>query len=92
MAVEVFLPKTGIYIDDVTLLEWLQPEGARVEEGDAVLLMETEKVEVEVPAEGSGWLHQSVQPGSTLPIGTVVGWIAETQDEYTSLSAAPGAS
>ncbi len=92
MAVEVFLPKTGIYVDDVTLLQWLRPEGSRVEEGEAVLLMETEKVEVEVQAEGAGWLHQTVQPEATLPIGTVVGWIAESEDEYTRLAGDGGAS
>ena len=87
MAADVFLPKTGIYVDDVTLLEWLVDEGARVEEGQKVLLMETEKIEVEVEAEASGWLHRVIEPEATLPIGTVVGYIAETEAEYAQLVA-----
>ena len=88
MAADVFLPKTGIYIDDVTLLEWLVAEGGYVEAVKPVLLMETEKVETEVEAEASGWLHRTVEPEATLPIGTVVGFIAETQEEYSQLVAA----
>jgi pyruvate/2-oxoglutarate dehydrogenase complex dihydrolipoamide acyltransferase (E2) component len=90
MAVDVFLPKTGVYMDDVTLLEWRVAEGGYVEEGQPVLLMETEKVEVEVEAEASGWLHRIVEPEATLPIGTVVGVIAASETEYARLMAGDG--
>lgn len=90
MATEVFMPKTGIYQDDVTLLQWLVAEGGRVEEGQDVLVMETEKVEVEVQADASGWLHRIVEPEATLAIGTVVGLIAATEQEYEALVAGAG--
>ena len=90
MAADVFLPKTGIYVDDVTFLQWLIPEGGHVQEGQPILIMETEKIEVEVEAEATGWVHHTVQPEATLPIGTVVGLIAETQDEYSQLAAGAG--
>ena len=86
MATEVFMPKTGLYQDDVTLLEWLVPEGAHVDEGQAVLIMETEKVEVEVEADAAGWLHHIIEPEATLAIGTVVGMIADTEQEYSQLA------
>ena len=86
MAADVFLPKTGIYVDDVTLLQWLIPEGGYVQEGQSILIMETEKIEVEVEAEATGWLHRTVEPEATLPIGTVVGLIAATEDEYRQLA------
>ena len=91
MAADVFLPKTGIYVDDVTLLQWLIPEGGHVQEGQPILIMETEKIEVEVEAEASGWLHRTIEPEATLPIGTVVGLIAESQDEYAQLAGGGGA-
>lgn len=87
MATDVFMPKTGLYQDDVTLLQWLIEEGGYVEEGQDVLIMETEKVEVEVQAEATGWLHRMIEPEATLAIGTVVGIIAETEDEYSELTA-----
>lgn len=87
MATEVFMPKTGIYQDDVTLVEWLVEEGGHVDEGQDVLIMETEKVEVEVQADASGWLHHIIEPEATLAIGTVVGMIADTEQEYAALKA-----
>ena len=87
MATDVFMPKTGIYQDDVTLVQWLADEGAYVEEGQDILIMETEKVEVEVQADASGWLHRMIEPEATLAIGTVVGMIAATESEYAEISA-----
>ena len=87
MAQDIFLPKTGIYIDDVTLVQWEVAEGGYVEEGQAVLVMETDKVEVAVEAEASGWVHQTTGAEKTLPIGTVVGYIAETEEEYARMLA-----
>ena len=43
MAHEVFVPKTGIYMDDCHLIAWLVDEGASVRAGEALFLMETNK-------------------------------------------------
>ena len=84
---EVFLPKTGIYMDDVQLLEWLVDEGASVQQGDVLFRMETNKVELDVEAEASGLLHRGAEVGSDYPIGTVIGWIAEDEVAYSHLVA-----
>ena len=85
---EVILPKTGMNMDDVFLIEWLVAEGAEVAEGAPIFRMETEKVEVDVEAFDSGLLHITVAAGVSLPIGTTIGYIAETADEYAALVAA----
>ena len=82
---EVFLPKTGIYMDDVQLLEWLVDEGASVRKGDVLFRMETNKVELDVEAEASGLLHREAEVGNEYPIGTVIGWIAEDAIAYRHL-------
>ncbi len=82
---EVFLPKTGIYMDDVQLLEWLVDEGASVQQGDLLFRMETNKVELDVEAEASGLLHRGAEVGNDYPIGTVIGWIAEDEVAYSQL-------
>lgn len=84
---EVFLPKTGIYMDDVQLLEWLVDEGASVQQGDLLFRMETNKVELDVEAEASGLLHRRAEVGNDYPIGTVIGWIAEDEVAYSHLVA-----
>lgn len=89
---EVILPKTGINVEDVYLIEWVVDEGAQVKLGDVIFRMETEKVEMDIQADDAGWLHQIVAPSDDPhPIGTVIGFIATTQEEYAEVAANPGA-
>jgi pyruvate/2-oxoglutarate dehydrogenase complex dihydrolipoamide acyltransferase (E2) component len=81
----VIMPKLGAYTEDVVLTAWLLAEGAEVAAGVAVLEMETDKTTAEVEADVSGWLHRLLAEGATVPIGTTVGLIATTPDEYEAL-------
>ena len=86
MAVQpVIMPKLGAYIEDVLLAEWHAEEGAEVAVGTVLLEMETEKTTADVAAETSGWLHRLVAAGEKVPIGTSVGLVAETREEYEML-------
>ena len=85
MAHEVFIPKTGIYMDDCHLIAWLVDEGAPVRAGEALFLMETNKVEMEIEAGVGGIVHHGAPVGEDYPIGRVIGWIAESEDEYSRL-------
>ena len=85
MAHEVFVPKTGIYMDDCHLIEWLVEEGATVRAGDALFLMETNKVEMEIEADVNGIVHHGAPVAEDYPIGRVIGWIAEDEVEYRRL-------
>jgi pyruvate dehydrogenase E2 component (dihydrolipoamide acetyltransferase) len=88
--VEVIMPKTGMYEDDVSLVEWLVDDGAEVAVGDPLFVMETEKVEVEIEADDPGFLVRAAAPGLTAPIGTRIGWLASTRAEYEELRAQLG--
>ena len=90
MAHEVFIPKTGIYMDDCHLIAWLVTEGATVRAGAPLFLMETNKVEMEIEAGADGIVHQNAPTGEDYPIGTVIGWIAENDAEYRSLAEGGG--
>jgi pyruvate/2-oxoglutarate dehydrogenase complex dihydrolipoamide acyltransferase (E2) component len=85
MAVPIVIPKLGMTVDEVTLIEWKLKEGERVENGDVVLVIETQKTEWNIEAEGSGFLHIVLAEGSKSRIGTVAGLIAETEEELTTL-------
>jgi len=41
----IAIPKLGMSMVDATLVEWKVKEGARVEKGDVVLMIETEKTQ-----------------------------------------------
>ncbi len=90
MAVNITIPKLGMSVDEVNLVEWKVEEGDRVEQGDVVLVVETQKTEWNVEAEGSGFVHILIEGGNKAGIGTVVGLIAQTQEELASLQTHPG--
>ncbi|MDX3635078.1 2-oxo acid dehydrogenase subunit E2 [Streptomyces europaeiscabiei] len=75
VAVEVLLPKIGLTMQEGTIDEWLVPAGGAVAEGDALLRLATDKVDVDVEAEAGGRLHPVVPAGTTLPAGALIGWL-----------------
>jgi pyruvate dehydrogenase E2 component (dihydrolipoamide acetyltransferase) len=82
------MPKLGAYTDDVVLTGWMVGEGEHVAAGGIVLELETEKTTAEVEADAAGFLHRLALPGEAVPIGTTVGMIAETIEEYRAIAEA----
>lgn len=78
MAYEIIMPKAGMAMEEGTVLEWFKKEGDYVEAGEAILLIETDKVSMEVEAETSGTIIKIIgKPGEVLPVFTVIGYIGE---------------
>ena len=84
---ELIIPKTGLNMEDCYLLNWLAEEGEKIEEGAPVFEMEIEKASMEIESDATGWLHHLLRPSEEipLPIGTGVGLVADTAEEYQSL-------
>ncbi|MFQ5879550.1 MAG: dihydrolipoamide acetyltransferase family protein [Dehalococcoidia bacterium] len=81
MATAVLIPKLGMSMTEGTLAEWLVPDGSRVEKGQVIYYLVTEKIECEIEAEEAGQLRQLVAPDTILPAGSVVGWILAQGEE-----------
>ncbi len=81
MAVQIVVPKLGMSMSDVKIVEWKAREGEKVEKGSVVLVIETEKTEWNVEGGAPGFLHILVHEGVKAKIGQVVGLIAETKEE-----------
>ncbi|MFN8544551.1 MAG: alpha/beta fold hydrolase [Candidatus Binatia bacterium] len=82
MASPVGMPKLGMTMREGKVLAWPQAVGARVAKGAPVVVIETEKAEVEVEASTSGVLrHVYVAAGATVPCGSLLAAIATTMDE-----------
>ena len=88
MAVEVLLPKLGLTMETGLIEEWLVPPGTPVKPGDLLLRLATDKVDVEVEAEGAGLFHPAVDSGVELPPGALIGWLLEAGEEVPSGAAA----
>ena len=85
MTAKILIPKLGMSTEPLTLVEWKAKEGDRIEQGDIVLVIETEKISHEVEAEASGYLHILVEEGNEAPISSVVGLIAKTREELEAI-------
>ena len=81
MAIEVLIPKLGLTMEYGLIEEWLVAPGTAVEPGDPLLRLATDKVDVEVEAEGSGLFHPVVESGAELPPGALIGWLLEVGEE-----------
>lgn len=76
MSIDIKIPSIGESITEVTLTTWLKEDGEYVEEGDILCEIESDKATVELPAEESGVLTRSVDEGTDLEIGAVIGTLA----------------
>ncbi len=78
MAVELKVPTVGESITEVQIGEWLKAEGESAKQDEPVLMIETDKVTVELPAPVSGKITKIVlQEGATAAVGDVVGYMEE---------------
>src|SRR5437588_2771909 len=78
MPVEIRVPSLGESIVDAVIASWLKHEGDNVSQGDALVELETDKVNVEVTAEQSGVLQKIVkQEGDTVAVDEILGVIDE---------------
>lgn len=89
VAVEVLLPKIGLTMQEGTIDEWLVPTGAAVAEGDALLRLATDKVDVDVEAEAGGLFHPVVAAGATVPAGALIGWLLAEGEQPPDLAGTP---
>jgi pyruvate dehydrogenase E2 component (dihydrolipoamide acetyltransferase) len=85
MAKELFIPKLGQTVEEVTLVKWLRSDGDAVKRGDEVLEVETDKAIFPVEANGNGVLHLGpYNAGDVLPILTVVAIIGKADEDFTA--------
>lgn len=76
MATEVYMPALGIAQDSGKLIEWLKSEGERVEKGEPIMVIETDKTTVEYEAPASGILTSlNAKAGDDVPVGQVIALI-----------------
>ena len=67
---EIVMPEMGESVAEGTILEWHKQEGDRVEEGETVVEVSTDKVDAEVPAPASGTITKlRAQADETVKVG-----------------------
>ncbi|MFN2427651.1 MAG: alpha/beta fold hydrolase [Candidatus Binatia bacterium] len=82
MATVIAMPKLGMTMQEGTVVQWPLSVGDVVEKGRIVVVIESEKTQVEIDATGSGVLrHIFVAAGETVPCGSLLGAITASMDE-----------
>ena len=77
MAVPVIIPKATISMEGATILKWLKAEGDLVSRDDALLEMETDKVDMELPSPADGILLRIIVSEGPVTVGDVVAWVGQ---------------
>lgn len=78
MATRVIMPQLGESVVEGTVTKWLRQEGETINEFDALLEVNTDKVDTEIPSPASGTLLRLLVPeGTTVQAGTVLAWIGD---------------
>jgi pyruvate dehydrogenase E2 component (dihydrolipoamide acetyltransferase) len=90
MITKVLMPKLSDAMETGKVIKWLRKEGDTVKGGDVIAEIETDKANVEIEAFGSGVLRKIVVPeGDSVPVGELIGVIADPSDDIANLAAAP---
>jgi len=83
MATAVTMPRLGLTMVEGTVVEWKAQPGDSIEKGQIILVIESEKVEVEVEAFSGGTLAAIyVEPGATVPIGSLLGAVTDPNESF----------
>ena len=87
------MPALSSTMTEGKIVEWLKQPGDKVARGESVLVVESDKADMDVESFQDGYLAAVLMPaGSTAPVGETIGLIVETEAEIAEAKAkAPSA-
>lgn len=79
---EVFMPALSSTMTEGKIVSWVKSPGEKVEKGETVVVVESDKADMDVESFYEGYLaHIIVQAGETAPVGNAIALLAETEAE-----------
>jgi pyruvate dehydrogenase E2 component (dihydrolipoamide acetyltransferase) len=85
---KVVMPKLSDAMESGKIIKWLKKEGDKIQGGDILAEVETDKADVEMEAFGAGVLRKILVPaGESVPIGALIGVIAEPSEDIAAVVA-----
>lgn len=80
MTTKVIMPQMGESVTEGTITSWLKQAGEWVDKDESLLLISTDKIDVDVPSPASGYLQKVLFPeGETVEIDTVIAILGQEQ-------------
>jgi pyruvate dehydrogenase E2 component (dihydrolipoamide acetyltransferase) len=89
---EVFMPALSSTMKEGKVVSWLKSEGDEIEAGEAIMVVESDKADMDVEAFEDGFLAKIlVEEGEMAPVGAAVALIADSADEVDAVANGAGA-
>ena len=78
------MPSISADTEEVVLLEWSVKPGTKVQAGDAIAIVETDKANVDITVDQTSILWRSlVEPGTSLDVGTPIAILIGEDEQVT---------
>jgi pyruvate dehydrogenase E2 component (dihydrolipoamide acetyltransferase) len=87
VANQVKLPRLGQGMEAGTVTKWLKAEGERVEKGEPLYEIDTDKVTQEVESDFAGVLLKIALEAGEAPVGQTIAWIGEEGEQVADAPA-----
>ncbi len=85
---DIFMPALSSTMTEGKIVEWLKQPGDKVGRGESVLVVESDKADMDVESFQDGFLAAVLMPaGSTAPVGETIGLIVESKEEIAAVQA-----
>jgi pyruvate dehydrogenase E2 component (dihydrolipoamide acetyltransferase) len=85
MIYEVFMPALSSTMTEGKIVSWVKSPGDRVEKGETVVVVESDKADMDVESFYEGYMATIVVPaGEAAPVGAAIALIAETEAEIAT--------
>jgi pyruvate dehydrogenase E2 component (dihydrolipoamide acetyltransferase) len=79
---DIFMPALSSTMETGKIVEWTKSPGDKVEKGETVLVVESDKADMDVESFNEGYLAAIiVEAGQEAPVGSAIALIAETEAE-----------
>ncbi len=92
MAISIVVPQLGESVAEGTVAKWLKAVGDKVRKEEPLVEIQTDKINVEIPAPADGVLSSIViAEGTTVLVGTEIGQISGAAEAAAPAAAAPAA-
>merc|ERR1719387_826177 len=89
---EIMMPALSSTMTEGKISEWLKGEGDKVEAGDMVLVVESDKADMDVESYEEGYIAKILVPeGESAPVGAPVALLVENEADIASVKAGGGA-
>ncbi|XP_049385920.1 dihydrolipoyllysine-residue acetyltransferase component 5 of pyruvate dehydrogenase complex, chloroplastic-like [Solanum stenotomum] len=81
---EIFMPALSSTMTEGKIISWMKTEGDKLAKGESVVVVESDKADMDVESFYDGYLASIIVPeGSSAPVGSPIALLAESEDEIS---------